>query len=112
MMNVIQNWPNYIAEIFRVTAPGGHVQLCEISMSFLSPNAPLRPDSALKVIERALRKHAIISHHDPDIGMKLNHLVGSAGFHSVEEKVVEIPCGSWHSGAHSLTIPINLQTLG
>jgi hypothetical protein len=98
MMSVVRDWPGYLAEIFRVTAPGGHVQLTEMSTVLTSGTGKLRNDSSLKVMERALQKHASLNHLDVKIGSKLSALVEAAGFHSVEEKVVEIPIGAWQPG--------------
>jgi hypothetical protein len=84
--------------MFRVTAPGGHVQLTEMSTVLTSGTGKLRNDSSLKVMERALQKHAALNHLDINIGSKLSALVEAAGFHSVEEKLVEIPIGAWQPG--------------
>jgi hypothetical protein len=98
-MTAILEWPDYLAEIFRVTAPGGHIQLTEMSIiSFSSQCGALRHDSGLKVIERALQKSAIMKHLDFQVGSKLSVLAESAGFHSVEENVIEVPVGAWQSG--------------
>jgi ubiquinone/menaquinone biosynthesis C-methylase UbiE len=98
MKTGIHEWPEYIAEIFRVTAPGGHTQFTEISMEFISNNNALGNDAALKVIQNALQKYAFIHHLDLQVGSKLTDMVRRAGFHSVEEKVVDVPCGVWPSG--------------
>lgn len=98
MKGVIHEWPDYFAEIFRVTAAGGRLQLTEMSMRFTSQTGCLGKDSGLKVMERAMQKHAAFNHSDLEIGSKLSSLVERAGFHSVEEKVVEVPVGGWHSG--------------
>jgi len=98
MISVVHEWPGYLAEIFRVTAPGGHVQLTEMSMVLTSGTGKLRNDSGLKVMERAIQKHAALNHLDTNIGSKLSTSVELAGFHSVHEKVVEIPIGGWQPG--------------
>jgi ubiquinone/menaquinone biosynthesis C-methylase UbiE len=96
--SVIHEWPDYLAEIFRVTAPGGRLQLTEMSMRLTSQTGSLGKDSGLKVMERAMQKHAAFNRFDLEIGPKLSNLVEQAGFHSVEEKVVEVPIGGWQSG--------------
>jgi ubiquinone/menaquinone biosynthesis C-methylase UbiE len=98
MMTAIREWPDYLAEIFRVTAPGGHIQLTEMSINFTSQTGTLRNDSGLKVVERVLQKYAYFNHFDFQIGSKLSTLVEGAGFHSVDESVIEIPVGAWQSG--------------
>jgi ubiquinone/menaquinone biosynthesis C-methylase UbiE len=98
MMTVIHDWPCYLREIFRVTAPGGHIQLTEMSINVTSQSRGLRADSGLKVMERTLQRYAALKHFDFQIGSKLSHLAEAAGFHSVEEKVVEVPLGAWQSG--------------
>jgi hypothetical protein len=98
MKTIIVDWPNYLADIFRVTASGGHIQLTEMATTFTSQNGSLSGDSGLKVMERTLHKYAAIKQFDFQIGSKLSTLVANAGFHSVEEKVVEVPIGGWQSG--------------
>ena len=98
MNGVIHEWPDYLAEIFRVTAAGGRLQFTEMSMRFTSRTGSLDKDSGLKVMEKAMQKHAAFNHFDLEIGSKLSSLLERAGFHSVEEKVVEVPIGGWHSG--------------
>lgn len=98
MKTGIHEWPEYIAEIFRVTAPGGHIQFTELDMDFISNNDTLGNDAALKVVQKALQKYAFVQHLDLQVGSKLAEMVRRAEFHSVEEKVVEVPCGVWQSG--------------
>ena len=45
-----------------------------------------------------MQKHASFNNLDLEIGSKLATLVERVGFHSVEEKVVEVPIGGWQSG--------------
>jgi ubiquinone/menaquinone biosynthesis C-methylase UbiE len=94
----IRDWPEYISEIFRVSAPGGHTQFTEIGMEFISNNNALGSDAALEVIQKALQKYASIHRLNFQVGSKLAEMVRRAGFHSVEEKVVDVPCGSWPTG--------------
>jgi ubiquinone/menaquinone biosynthesis C-methylase UbiE len=94
----IRDWPEYISEIFRVTAPGGHTQFTEIGMEFISNNNALGSDAALEVIQKALQKYGSINRLNLQVGSKLAEMVRRAGFHSVEEKVVDVPCGSWPTG--------------
>lgn len=94
----IREWPEYISEIFRVTAPGGHTQFTEIGMEFISNNNALGSDAALEVIQKALQKYGSINRLNLQVGSKLAEMVRRAGFHSVEEKVVDVPCGSWPTG--------------
>ena len=116
MMAVVHDWPHYLAEIFRVMAPGGHVQLTEISMVITSRTGKLRRDSGLKVMERALQKHAVHNRLDVNIGSKLATMAECAGFHSVEEKEVDVPIGGWQPGTliqrSFLTIDAILDKVG
>src|SRR5271155_1813354 len=98
MMTAIHEWPKYIAEIYRVTGTGCRVQLTEMGMTFTSHSGTLRKDSGLKLMERALQKYSFINHFDLQVGPKLSVLLESAGFHSVEEKVIEVPIGAWPTG--------------
>ena len=93
-----------MAEIFRVTAPGGHVQLTEMSMVITSRTGKLRSDSGLKVMEKALHKHATLNCLDENVGSRLASLADSAGFHSIVEKEVEIPIGGWQPGTASMLL--------
>lgn len=116
MKTVVIDWPSYLADIFRVTASGGHIQLTEMAMTFTSQNGSLGNDSGLKVMERAFQKYAAIKHFDFKIGSKLCTLVENVGFHCVEEKVVEVPIGGWQSGElvlrSSLMAESNLVKVG
>ena len=98
MVLAIHDWARYMSEIYRVTAPGGHIQLCEVGVSFVSRHGALRHDSGLKVMERALQKYAAVLRYDLKVGSKLSIMAEGAGFHSVEEKEVEVPVGTWESG--------------
>ena len=98
MATTIRDWPQYLAEICRVTAPGGHIQLSEMTIAFTSESGTLGADAALKVMERALKKHAAWSRYDSNVGSKLAGLVEDAGFQSVEEQTIQVPCGTWPSG--------------
>jgi len=95
----IREWQDYISEIFRATAPGGHTQFTELGMEFVSNNNALGSDAALKVIHKALQKYASIRRLDLEVGSKLTEMVRHAGFHSLEEKVVDVPCGNWPAGS-------------
>jgi len=96
MKTVVHQWPEYVREIFRVTANGGHLQLTE-TMGFIPNTGTLPYDSALKVIERAVHKHAVITQCDFEVAPKLVDMVRDAGYRGVEEKIFEIPVGNWHS---------------
>jgi hypothetical protein len=96
MKTVVHQWLGYISEIYRVTANGGHVQLTETA-GFLSNSGTLPSDSALKVIERVIQKHALITQCDLEVAPKLVDMVRDAGYRAVDEKVFEIPIGNWHS---------------
>jgi hypothetical protein len=98
MVTAVHDWPAYLAEIFRVTAPGGHVQLSEMTMGFTSESKTLGNDAALKVMERVLQKNAVYNRYDHDVGSKLLRLAEKAGFHSLEQQVIQVPCGTWQSG--------------
>jgi len=51
-------------------------------------------------MERALQKYAAVMRYDLKVGSKLSIMAEGAGFHSVEEKEVEVPLGTWESGTH------------
>ena len=96
MKTAIHEWPEYINEIFRVTANGGHIQLTE-SLGFSSNSGTLANDSAIRVIERTRQKYALIMQYDLEVGPKLVEMVRDAGYRGVEEKAFEIPVGNWHA---------------
>jgi len=98
---VVQDWPRYVAEIFRVTAPGGHIQLTELAFKVESQNGDLPKESGLKVMERAFRNYAACKHYNLEVESDLTALVRNAGFHGVEEKVFSVPVGSWNPGSQS-----------
>ena len=109
MKTGIHEWPEYIAEIFRVTAPGGQIQFTELDTEFISHNDTLGNDAALKVLQKALQKYAFVKHLDFQVGSKLAEMARRVGFHSVEEKMVEVPCGVWQSGYYWAMISVNEQ---
>jgi hypothetical protein len=96
--SVVQDWPRYVADIYRVTALGGRIQLTELSFRFESQNGNLPKDSGLKVMERALRMYAAFNRYNPEIESNLVALVRNAGFHGVEEKEFVVPVGNWSTG--------------
>jgi hypothetical protein len=96
--SVIQDWSRYVADIYRVTAPSGRIQLTELSFRFVSQKGQLPKDSGLKVMERALRKYAAFNHYNLEVESNLATLVRDAGFHGVEEKEFIVPVGNWNTG--------------
>jgi hypothetical protein len=94
---VVQDWSRYVSDIYRVTAPGGRVQLTELSFRFQSQRG-LPKDSGIKVMERALRMHAAFNHYNLEVESNLAPLVRNAGFHGVEEKEFIVPVGNWNTG--------------
>ena len=101
MSTLVQDWPRYVAEIFRVTALGGHIQLTELAFRVEPQNGQLPRDSGLTVVEGALRKHATFKHYNLEVESDLAALVRNAGFHGVEEKVFSVPVGGWNAGSQS-----------
>jgi hypothetical protein len=98
MKTVIPSWQTYIPEIYRVTAQGGTIQLTESSSTLLSQSSNLPSDSAIRIMERAIHRYSVYTHHNLNISTSLSELVKAAGFHSIEEKTFDVPCGSWSSG--------------
>jgi len=117
MMGAVHDWSHYLSEIFRVTAPGGHIQLTEMRLQFISKSGTLGDDAAVRVLERVLPKYAACNRYDFGAGPKLVRLAESAGFHSVDEQVVEVPCSPVSScpiskGMSLMVVDVKMSRVG
>lgn len=81
-------WPPALGELFRVTKPGGWVQLSEYTHTLVSGPVTARFLGALREMVGTLGFML-------DMGYHLKGLLGDAGFVDVEEKQVKGPLGNW-----------------
>lgn len=81
------DWPRVIAELVRVTAPGGWVELVDTTVSARSPGA--EPWAAWA------RQMGAARGIDMNAGAQIGNLLRSAGLRDVQDLSIEIPIGPW-----------------
>lgn len=86
----LQRWPHVMAELVRVTHPGGWVELVEADL--VRNGGPM--------LERLQRWITSLAHQrgiDPHVGLRLGDLLHDAGLHRVVAHDFELPVGG-HGG--------------
>ncbi|KAG2233080.1 S-adenosyl-L-methionine-dependent methyltransferase [Thamnidium elegans] len=82
-------WPILISEFFRITKPGGRIQLVEYDLLFK------RPGPVLTKVNEWYRSAASTIGVNPDYTEHLTRYMKEAGFVDIEEQVYDIPIGEW-----------------
>ncbi|KAG1094430.1 hypothetical protein G6F42_018755 [Rhizopus arrhizus] len=82
-------WPNLISEFFRVTKPGGQIQLVEYDLLFKSPGP------VLTQVNEWYRSAAATIGVNPDYTHYITEYMENAGFIDVQVQVYDIPIGEW-----------------
>jgi len=87
----VDAWPGSVAELVRVTRPGGWVELMEIGKE-LTPGGP-----ATSELIGCLNRLAALQGLDPDgrVVLGLDHLLTEAGLNRVTSRRIELPVGEW-----------------
>ena len=94
-------WPRYLQEIWRVTKPGGWIQLIEMDpIRWYDVNEELPKDSPLMIVEdiveRVFREKYEWSPFD--VLQKMANHVQDAGFTNIKQYNVKAPVGKWANG--------------
>jgi SAM-dependent methyltransferase len=98
-------WPGVVAELVRVTRPGGWVELVEVVVA-VEPAGPAN-QRLFDLTRQVVRSFGLAT--DGLVG-SLGHQLRRAGLTAVEQRSVEIPVGEWGGRAGSLTAT-NLRAL-
>lgn len=83
------DWPQVVAELTRVTRPGGWLELVEVSGRFDSPGP-----QTLEFMEAGNRLSVALGFR-PDMMEQLDHLLLGAGIAEVETQILPVPVGEW-----------------
>jgi ubiquinone/menaquinone biosynthesis C-methylase UbiE len=93
-------WSSYIREIWRVTKPGGWVQLIEIDPVRYCDDGSMPSESALskyeKIVEEVMKEKYQITIHGT--GPKLARHAQNAGFVNINLVNNKVPLGKWNGG--------------
>ncbi|KAL2109216.1 hypothetical protein VUR80DRAFT_2803 [Thermomyces stellatus] len=87
-------WRQYIADIFRVTRPGGWCQMVEIYFNAQSDNGTLTHDHALRRWSRRYLR-AAQRYKDPRAPLQMEAMLRSAGFQDIESRMMTLPMCGW-----------------
>jgi ubiquinone/menaquinone biosynthesis C-methylase UbiE len=90
-------WPVELQQIFQIVRPGGWVELVESSGGYNEPHSPANMEMADGIV-----KIAALRGIDTHITLKLDTLLGQAGFTHIEKKIFQIPTGQWGDRLGSL----------
>ncbi|PKS08897.1 hypothetical protein jhhlp_003510 [Lomentospora prolificans] len=83
-------WRSYLADIFRVTRPGGWCQMVEIYFNAQSDNGTLTNDHALRRWSRRYLR-GVQPYKDPRSPLQMEAMLRSAGFVDIEARVLTLP---------------------
>ncbi|KAI8364358.1 uncharacterized protein BYT42DRAFT_506332 [Radiomyces spectabilis] len=84
------DWSRMLAELIRVTKPGGYIQLMEVD--YYIHHCRLEQDVWLEKVLRSIEDHF---HVQPHIARQLDTLLKEAGMTEVDGRLVSIPFGAW-----------------
>ncbi|CEP18757.1 hypothetical protein [Parasitella parasitica] len=82
-------WPNLISEFFRVTRPGGQIQLVEYDLLFKNPGP------VLTQVNEWYRLASATIGVNPDYTYYISDYMKNAGFADVHVQTFDIPIGEW-----------------
>ncbi|ESK87202.1 hypothetical protein Moror_5849 [Moniliophthora roreri MCA 2997] len=105
------DWPVVISELYRVTKPGGHVQLCEITRAPPYPNAPseAEAESASGMVWKFMMRLTDIVGPLRNPLSELSPMLEKAGFRDISIQVKPAPTGGKqydrNSGVEALDMP-------
>jgi len=107
-------WLPYIKEIWRLTKPGGWIQLIEIDPIRYCDDSTMPEDSPLakceRIVQRVLKdKYSITSHGALD---KLAKHVQRAGFIEINQFNFKAPIGKWAQDTGYLIFPLRVDRKG
>jgi ubiquinone/menaquinone biosynthesis C-methylase UbiE len=92
-----KKWPSYVQELWRITKPGGWVQVIEIDPLRYCDDGGMPAQSALAdfeaIAERVMKSKYGITIHGA--GSKLAQHVQNAGFINVNQVNIKSPLGMW-----------------
>ncbi|KZV83794.1 S-adenosyl-L-methionine-dependent methyltransferase [Exidia glandulosa HHB12029] len=99
-----EEWQKNLQELYRVTKPGGWVQLCDVSWPDMVPNDELPFSRYLRGIHYKLAEMRGL---DVYCGRNLEQRTKDAGFQNVEATVTRVPMGKQAGeGPHNLTYSV------
>lgn len=82
---------------FRVLKPGGWVQMIEYYHMCQSDNGAITDSNAIRQWSRKYMQ-SLDSIKDPRAGLRLQNLLGEAGFELVELEMIRVPLCAWSAG--------------
>jgi len=95
-----RRWPGYVQEIYRMTKPGGWVQLLEIDPLRYCDDESMPRESPLaqceEIIARVMKQKYEITIHG--MGSKLSRHAQNAGFININQANIKSPLGKWTGG--------------
>jgi hypothetical protein len=80
-------WSKVIQELFRVTKPGGQIELLEADLVFNKPTP--ETEKLMDICVQVMRQGNI----EPTMVMRLDKLLKTAGFVDIQQRVVPLPMG-------------------
>ena len=109
-------WPRYVHEIYRVTKPGGWIQLIEMDPVRYCDDGSMPPQSPLTECERIIAAVMKQKYHTTIHGVthKLARHAENAGFINIQQHNIKSPLGKWNKGRPMVSTrmadPLELKT--
>ncbi|KAI5796057.1 S-adenosyl-L-methionine-dependent methyltransferase [Pyronema domesticum] len=91
----ISNWDHLASEMYRCTASGGYVELCEADMGIHCDDGTMADDNPLKIYAGNLQSSFIQMDRPPRDMEFYENLIKKAGFEDVKISVGKEPVGPW-----------------
>ncbi|KAK3985306.1 Phosphoethanolamine N-methyltransferase 1 [Cladorrhinum sp. PSN332] len=95
MTGAFTNWPKFFERAFDNLAPGGWLELDDITFPALSDDGTLKPDSALQKWNDHVIEAGHVVGHSIESAKEYKKLMIEAGFVNVQEKLYKWPTNSW-----------------
>lgn len=101
----IQDWGQYLEQMFKHCAPGGWIELSEYPHELGSDDGTLNENMALWKWFKYMNLAITQSGRDPDVALKLGDMVKKAGFKDVSVKMIKMPWAPWPKSWFATRLP-------
>ena len=101
LLGGITDWTSYLENLYRITKRSGIVECIELELM------PVVSGPGSHILDQWTTDMSLLlrsSKLEPEIAQSLKRSMSEAGFNRIEDKVIDVPIGSWHDDARMRTI--------